>query len=94
MSLASLRFNNSREISEFAKGKFRWVSLDGITIGRATSQLGSKLSEVDEPAMYTACYLVEPIGMVFCGSATNPMLNINIVEMKGSDLFYLPPLSN
>lgn len=92
MSVASLRFNNSREISEFAKGKFRWVSLDGITIGRARSQLGSKLSEVDESAMYTACYLVEPIGMVFSGSATNPMVNIDIVEMKRSDLFYLPPL--
>ncbi len=44
--------------------------------------------------MYTACYLVEPIGMVFSGSATNPVVNIDIVEMKRSDLFYLPPLSN
>ena len=85
------RFDNPDELREFEKGKFELVALGGMTIGRATYQPGWKWSEDVGSAMNEVYCHVEHVGMVVSGSATAAMANGEIVEMTGSDLFYVPP---
>jgi hypothetical protein len=63
-----------------------------MTIGRATYQPGCKCPEDVGSAMNEAYCHVEHVGMVVSGSATAAMANGEVVEMKPSDLFYVPLL--
>ena len=85
------RFDSPDEVREFPLGRFELVRIGGMTIGRATYQPGWKWSEhVGKPLGQTHCQ-VEHVGMVVSGSATAAMADGEIIEMRGGDVFYIPP---
>ena len=85
------RFEVPNEVREFERGKFELVRLGGMTIGRATYQPGWKWSEhVGKPLGQSHCQ-VEHVGMVLSGCATAAMADGRVIEMRASELFYIPP---
>ncbi|HEX4739128.1 MAG TPA: cupin domain-containing protein [Allosphingosinicella sp.] len=85
------RFEAPDEVREFEKGRFEVVRLGGMTIGRATYQPGWKWSvDVGAASGATSC-MVEHVGMVLAGSATAAMDDGRVIEIKGGDVFYIPP---
>jgi len=84
------RFDAPDELREFPKGKFEFVNLGGMTIGRATYEPGWKWSEDVGKALGEDFCTVEHVGMVVSGCATAAMKDGETVEMKSGDLFYIP----
>jgi mannose-6-phosphate isomerase-like protein (cupin superfamily) len=85
------RFDQPDEVRHFPRGCFELVTLDGMTIGRATYQPGWKWSVDVGAATGDALCHVEHVGMVVSGRATAAMADGNIHEMRAGDLFYIPP---
>ena len=85
------RFENPDETRNFERGKFELIHMAGMTIGRATYEPGWKWSlHVGASQGLKSCQ-VEHVGMVVSGSATAPMDDGHVVEMKSGDLFYIAP---
>jgi quercetin dioxygenase-like cupin family protein len=85
------RFDKPDEIRTFPKGKFEIVHIAGMTIGRATYEPGWRWSEhVGVATGNRECH-VEHVGLVVSGKATAAMTDGTVYEMKGGDLFYIPP---
>jgi hypothetical protein len=85
------RFESPDEVREFELGRFELVHLGGMTIGRASYQPGWKWSQhVGAPLGQASCQ-VEHVGMVVSGCATAAMDDGRVFEMRGGDLFYIPP---
>jgi mannose-6-phosphate isomerase-like protein (cupin superfamily) len=85
------RFEKPDEVREFEKGRFEIVRLGGMTIGRATYQPGWRWSvDVGPAAGATSCQ-VEHVGMVVSGCATAAMDDGRVIEMRGGDIFFVPP---
>ena len=91
MDVILKRFDKPDEVRHFEKGKFEIVHIGGVTIGRATYAPGWKWSEhVGRSLGKTHCD-VEHVGIVLSGRATAAMDDGRVVEMKGGDVFYIPP---
>lgn len=83
------RFEQPDEVRVFEKGRFELVQIGGMTIGRATYELGWKWSvHVGRALGKTSCD-VEHVGMVVAGCATAAMDDGRIFEMKPGDVFYI-----
>ena len=91
MDVILKRFDEPDEVRYFEKGKFELVRLGGVTIGRATYDPGWKWSEhVGKSLGKTSCD-VEHVGVVLSGRATAAMNDGRVIEMKGGDIFHIPP---
>ena len=91
MDVILKRFDEPDEVRHFEKGRFELVRLGGVTIGRATYDPGWKWSEhVGKSLGKTSCD-VEHVGMVLSGRATAAMNDGRVIEMKGGDIFHIPP---
>lgn len=86
------RFESPDETRTFEKGRFEIVYLGGLTIGRATYEPGWKWSVHVGPGVGAERCHVERVGMVVSGTATAAFEDGRSVEMKASDLFYIPPV--
>ena len=84
------RFDSPDEIREFELGRFEFVKLGGMTIGRATYQPGWKWSQHVGATLGRTCD-VEHVGMVQSGRATAAMDDGEIIELRAGDIFYIPP---
>jgi hypothetical protein len=85
------RFDQPDEVTEFGKGRFEKVTLDGMTIGRATYEPGWRWSGDVGPGIGEAFCSVEHVGIVVSGDATAAFADGRVAEMKPGDLFHLPP---
>ena len=91
MDVILKRFDEPDEVRYFEKGEFELVRLGGVTIGRATYDPGWKWSEhVGKSLGKTSCD-VEHVGVVLSGRATAAMNDGRVIEMKGGDIFHIPP---
>jgi quercetin dioxygenase-like cupin family protein len=85
------RFEHPDEVRTFPKGKFELIHINGMTIGRATYEPGSKWSEHVGRATGAKSCSVEHVGMVVSGRATAAMDDGRVIEMKPGDIFYIAP---
>ena len=77
MDLMLKRFEQPDEVRIFEKGKFEIVRMGGMTIGRATYELGWRWSL--------------HVGIVVSGRATAAMDNGTIIELRPGDVFHIAP---
>jgi len=80
------------EVRIMQKGKFELVHLGGITIGRATYQPGWKWSEHVGPSVGATRCPVEHVGLVLSGIATVAFDDGRVIELRASNVFYVPPV--
>jgi hypothetical protein len=85
------RFDKPDETRVFDKGRFEFVHLGGMTIGRATYEPGWKWSAHVGAKLGQAMCEVEHIGMVVSGCATAAMRDGHVIEMRAGDVFYIGP---
>jgi mannose-6-phosphate isomerase-like protein (cupin superfamily) len=85
------RFEQPDEVRNFEKGKFEFVHIGGMTIGRATYQPGWKWSTHVGLALGEKVCDVEHVGIVVAGRATAAMQDGRVFEMKAGDIFYIEP---
>lgn len=84
------RFEQPDETRLFALGRFELVTLNGMTIGRATYQPGWRWStHVGAPIGETHC-TVEHVGLVVSGHATAAMHDGTVHHLTAGTLFYVP----
>jgi hypothetical protein len=84
-------FDQPDEVRVFDKGRFELVHVGKMTIGRATYQPGWKWSvHVGAPLGQASC-MVEHVGMVVSGCAAAAMDDGRVIEMRASELFFIPP---
>ena len=88
------RFDNPDEVRLFEKGRFKIVTIGGMTIGRATYQPGWKWSEHVSSIAGTPFCELEHVGMVLSGRATAAMIGGEIYELGPGTLFYVPPIAH
>ena len=86
------RFEAPDEIRTFVKGKFEIIRLGGMTIGRATYEPGWKWSAHVGPGVGATRCSVEHVGLVLGGVATAAFDDGTIVELRGGEAFYIPPV--
>src|SRR5262249_46219120 len=86
------RFEAPDETRVMARGKFEIVRLGGLTIGRATYQPGWKWSEHVGPGVGASRCSVEHVGMVLSGVAPAWLGAGRVVELRGGEGFYTPPV--
>ena len=84
------RFDQPDEITNFPKGKFEKITINGMVLGRATYQPGWKWSEDVCPGLGKPFCDVEHVGMVVSGSATASFPDGETTVMKPGDIFYVP----
>jgi len=90
LDLILKRFEEPDEIRQMEKGKFELVTIDGMTIGRATYEPGWKWSEHVGKALGKTHCDVEHVGLVISGSATVAFENEPIQTVTPGTLFYVP----
>jgi hypothetical protein len=86
------RFEAPDEVRVLRKGRFELVHLGGMTIGRATYELGWKWSEHVGPAVGATRCEVEHVGLVLSGTATAAFDDGRVFELRAGELFYIPPI--
>ena len=84
-------FDTPDEIRLFEKGRFELIRVGGMTLGRATYDPGWKWSVHVGKQLNQALCQVEHVGIVISGRATAAMAGGTVIEMKGGDVFYIPP---
>ena len=85
-------FDAPDEVRVMQKGKFELVHLGGITIGRATYELGWKWSEHVGPSVGATRCTVEHVGLVLSGIATVAFDDGRVIELRAGNVFYVPPV--
>jgi len=85
------RFDAPDEVRTFEKGRFELVNIGGMSIGRATYELGWKWSEHVGKAVGQKFCEVEHVGFVTSGHAVAAMRDGRIIDLKAGDLFYIAP---
>jgi hypothetical protein len=85
-------FEAPDEVRVMEKGWFELVHLGGITIGRATYELGWKWSEHVGPSVGATRCNVEHVGLVLSGTATAAFDDGRVIELRAGELFYIPPI--
>jgi hypothetical protein len=83
-------FESPDEVKTFPKGRFEVVHIGGMTIGRATYEVGWKWSEHVGTQLGQAYCAVEHVGLVLKGVATVAFEDGPVVEMSAGNLFYVP----
>jgi hypothetical protein len=83
------RFEKPDEVRTFAKGRFEIVRVGGLTIGRASYELGWKWSAHVGPTAGTRSCQVEHVGLVLSGRAAVAMDDGTHHEIGPGDLFYI-----
>jgi len=85
------RFDAPDEVRTFEKGRFELVNIAGMSIGRATYELGWKWSEHVGKAVGQKFCEVEHVGFVTSGHAVAAMRDGRIIDLKAGDVFYIAP---
>ena len=85
------RFEHPDEVRALTLGRFEIVRIGGMTIGRATYQPGWRWSEHVGRALGQERCEVEHLGLVLAGVATAAFADGRVVELRGGELFYIPP---
>jgi quercetin dioxygenase-like cupin family protein len=84
------RFEEADEVRRFERGTFELVSIDGMTVGRATYEPGWRWSEHVGSGPDDRCQ-VEHVGLVVSGQAAVLMDDGTELVMRPGDLFHVPP---
>ena len=92
MDVVLKQFEQPDEVRIFEKGKFEIVRIGGMTIGRATYELGWRWSLHVGPASGMTSCSVEHVGIVVSGCATAAMDDGTITELRPRDAFHIAPV--
>jgi hypothetical protein len=84
------RLEQPDETRTFELGRFELVTLDGMTIGRATYLPGWRWSRHVGASVGATHCTVEHIGLVLSGHATAAMREGTIHDLVAGTLFYIP----
>lgn len=85
-------FDHPDEVREFPKGRFEVVTVNGMTLGRATYQPGWKWSRDVAPSAATKLCEVEHVGIVISGHAVAAYADGSKTELNAGCVFYIPPV--
>jgi quercetin dioxygenase-like cupin family protein len=83
------RFENADEIRTFEKGRFEVLTLQGVTVGRATYEPGWRWSTHVGGSPGARCP-VEHVGLVVSGCATVAFDDGRVIELRAGELFHVP----
>jgi len=89
MDVVLKQFEQPDEVRIFEKGKFEIVRIGGMTIGRATYELGWRWSLHVGPASGMTSCSVEHVGIVVSGCATAAMDDGTITELRPGNAFHI-----
>ena len=84
------RFEKPDEVRTFEKGTFAIVTLNGMTIGRASYEPGWKWSEHIGKQTGAKLCMVEHVGVTISGRCAVAMKDGKVSELKAGDTFYVP----
>jgi len=85
------RFEAPDETRTFEKGRFEIVTLEGVTVGRATYEPGWRWSR-HVGGSETARCPIEHVGLVVSGCATVAFDDGRVIELRKGELFHVPAL--
>ena len=85
------RFEQADETRTFERGSFELVTIDGVTIGRASYEPGWIWSEHVGKAVGEALCQVEHVGLVVSGRAAVKMVDGTEGMLTPGDLFSIGP---
>ena len=83
-------FEKPDVVREFPLGRFEIVTVNGVTIGRATYQPGWKWSVHVAPTAGAPLCTVEHLGIVLSGHATAAFENGEVMHLTAGSFFYIP----
>jgi hypothetical protein len=84
-------FSAPDEVREFDRGRFEILTINGMTIGRATYQPGWRWSKHVGGRMGATHCTVEHVGLVLSGHPTAAMVDGTVHDLVAGMLFYIPP---